>query len=282
MTTRVYDVEFITPAFLSGANQNRAELRAPSIRGQLRWWYRVLGGNYESESAVFGGVKGTARASKIILRITSINARHEDLPHMPPMSDLGYIYYFAKASGNKEGVRRTQRDAFFAPETKFRVEVLERSPLASGERETLDMALKATWRLGALGLRATRGCGALTESNAIMAYSDFIDWVKVLPDSVFVGQITTGRFFDKWLDCHAALGGFLKNFRKDNKLPGHAESALGFSAGSRKRAASALIIRPVKLKEGYLPLLIYTDAATTQPSIIEKLKKYRVYHHALT
>ncbi|MCL2104631.1 MAG: type III-B CRISPR module RAMP protein Cmr1 [Kiritimatiellaeota bacterium] len=37
-------LSFITPTFLAGANQNTPEIRASSIRGQLRWWFRVLGG----------------------------------------------------------------------------------------------------------------------------------------------------------------------------------------------------------------------------------------------
>ena len=37
--------KLITPAFCGGAiPETQAESRAPSIRGQLRWWFRVLGG----------------------------------------------------------------------------------------------------------------------------------------------------------------------------------------------------------------------------------------------
>jgi len=36
------EIETITPMFLSGANQNKAELRAASIKGLLRFWWRAL------------------------------------------------------------------------------------------------------------------------------------------------------------------------------------------------------------------------------------------------
>jgi len=35
-------LETITPLFLSGNDQTTVELRAASIRGHLRYWYRAL------------------------------------------------------------------------------------------------------------------------------------------------------------------------------------------------------------------------------------------------
>ena len=55
MNWKPYTVELITPCFCAGADQTTAEIRAPSIRGELRWWFRVLGGTPEQERAVFGG-----------------------------------------------------------------------------------------------------------------------------------------------------------------------------------------------------------------------------------
>ncbi|HYK85247.1 MAG TPA: type III-B CRISPR module RAMP protein Cmr1, partial [Ktedonobacteraceae bacterium] len=39
-----FNVETITPLFLAGADQNTAELRAPSFRGAMRYWFRALVG----------------------------------------------------------------------------------------------------------------------------------------------------------------------------------------------------------------------------------------------
>ncbi|MDK2982628.1 MAG: CRISPR-associated protein Cmr1 [Thermococcaceae archaeon] len=58
-----FELEAITPIFMRGANQNRAEIRAPSIKGVMRWWFRALAGNYfgsdivglrKAEEYVFG------------------------------------------------------------------------------------------------------------------------------------------------------------------------------------------------------------------------------------
>ena len=50
------DVELVTPCFCAGAAQEAAEIRVPSIRGQVRWWFRALGGGASEEKRVFGGV----------------------------------------------------------------------------------------------------------------------------------------------------------------------------------------------------------------------------------
>ena len=44
----------VPPLLLAGADQKKAEMRVPSIRGQLRWWFRALG--FGDEELVFGGV----------------------------------------------------------------------------------------------------------------------------------------------------------------------------------------------------------------------------------
>lgn len=55
-----FEVETITPMFLSGADQSKAELRAASIKGLLRFWWRALQAESnldrlrEKESKIFG------------------------------------------------------------------------------------------------------------------------------------------------------------------------------------------------------------------------------------
>jgi len=37
-----FKIHVATPLFLSGANQQKVELRPPSIRGALRFWFRAM------------------------------------------------------------------------------------------------------------------------------------------------------------------------------------------------------------------------------------------------
>lgn len=59
------ELEILTPAFLAGADQHESELRAASIKGLLRWWWRASEGHRfrspvelnEAEAAVFGSAE---------------------------------------------------------------------------------------------------------------------------------------------------------------------------------------------------------------------------------
>lgn len=260
--------EFITPAFLCGANQSRAEIRTASVRGQLRWWFRVLGGTREQETAVFGGVHGGTTASAVVVRVSDVKAVHADFPKLVPNTTRMYLYYFASVSGASKGIR-VERDAWFAPGTRFRLDILLRAPIPEKNLNLLKCSVQCFSRLGALGLRATRGCGVFTDTRDVPTAADFDAWTKTLPDGLLVKTLPGGpcRTAD---DAQMHLGSFLQDFRRSNGLKSSRPTALGFSSGQR-RESSALKLRPVQIQEGFLPVLVYTDAACSQASIADRL-----------
>lgn len=64
--TREFEVEVLTPAFLAGANTSTAELRAPTLKAMLRFWWRATCGivnqdeMISKESELFGNTKTKA------------------------------------------------------------------------------------------------------------------------------------------------------------------------------------------------------------------------------
>jgi CRISPR type III-B/RAMP module RAMP protein Cmr1 len=74
-------LRLLTPCFAAGARPDQqAEIRATAIRGQLRWWFRALGGFASlrnlplasQETLVFGGGPSrNRRASPLTIRITA-------------------------------------------------------------------------------------------------------------------------------------------------------------------------------------------------------------------
>ncbi len=268
MTT--YNLKFITPAFLCGANQAKAELRAPSVRGALRWWFRVLGGTREEEAEVFGGVHGGAQKSKVVVRCAEKNVVRKPFEKLAPMSDLGYLAYFATVSGERQGIR-IELDAYFAKDTTFEIQVGS-SGLEAGLQEKLDQAVDFFLHLGSLGLRATRGFGAFAP-EALPTRADFAKWVEAAKGSKVMVQLASGAVYSDAKKAMSALGGWLRAIRKET--PGckgnRDRSALGYSLG-RERMSSALKLRPVQVREGFLPVVIYTDAACSQPSQAEAVK----------
>ncbi len=80
-----FTLESITPIFMRGADQGKAEIRASSIKGLMRWWFRALAGSYfgddveglrEAENFVFGS---TERKSHVSVELGILNENPLDI-----------------------------------------------------------------------------------------------------------------------------------------------------------------------------------------------------------
>ena len=99
------ELEAVTPLWIGGASR-QAELRPPSVRGCLRFWFRALAGGLlgeelrtvcEAESAVFGN---TTRALSVVVRLfgsprtgVSVVGETEQLP------GLAYMFWSVLQQG---------------------------------------------------------------------------------------------------------------------------------------------------------------------------------------
>lgn len=149
-----YPIEFITPLFSRGAYDDIVEIRPSSIRGQLHWWFRALGGTYAAEKAVFGGVHGGASASRLVVRVADLPARPNPplfkptLPHKPGGQD-------------PRNAPNAPRCAFPAG-TRFTLVLGERlGGVPAAHRKLVERTFEAWLLAGALGLRTTRGGGSI-------------------------------------------------------------------------------------------------------------------------
>jgi len=161
------EVETITPLFLAGADPRGVpELRAPSVRGALRYWLRALLGGVlgdqdlnalrKAEAQVFGS---TDRASPVVVRV-----------HHDPASPIGY----SRLTRNRAGVaylffgaRRfggdPERQAFPSG-FRFGCQLDGRAGVQDENEKALQAATASLWlltHLGSLGMRARRGGGSL-------------------------------------------------------------------------------------------------------------------------
>lgn len=165
-----FNLEVITPLFLSGNDQNTVELRAASIRGHLRYWYRALLGGlgitqsnrlHELESQVFGEEK---RGSPLLVRVKDVRwasgrvkqNNELDLGYDKAKKEtrrpgLTYLLYSTQLGGNE----RPYADIG----TTF---TLELSCFNKEAESVLKRAACALWcwtHFGGLGTRARRGGG---------------------------------------------------------------------------------------------------------------------------
>jgi len=178
MNTVNYSIEVITPCFCAGAKADQqAEIRAPSIRGQLRWWFRTLGGFKalaaqgktlrQQESDIFGNAAGNSgTASRLVVRVagspnTSLRSQTSKDPDGMDArmgSDRGYLLF---------PLRKKPRGVFdLSTPPRFQLCVQWRGPT----EQWIDIQSLVTifGNLGSLGFRSRRAMGALAfESEAL-------------------------------------------------------------------------------------------------------------------
>ena len=179
-----FECEVLTPMFLGGAETRvRPELRSPSFRGALRYWYRaILGGSSllaagsdeyqlkslkDYEARVFGAQeKGSAVAVTIRALVQpKIGAFQKDRAIRMPDGSFkptgkDYLLWSMAASGRPETPRYLQNREYIEPGGRFTIALRTwRNDNVTG----LKKAAAAVWLLanvGAVGARANRGAGS--------------------------------------------------------------------------------------------------------------------------
>lgn len=176
MKRLTFDLEFITPAFIGGANQ-QAELRPASFVGLLRWWWRALKGECdikrlrEEEVKIFGGIAKNLRneeinmASPVYLRVEGDIRKGSDLRKECRFNaGVGYLYHFVTVRGKRE---------FIEAGSKLKLTLI-------GKDEFLKHYIASLWALvflGGVGARSRRGGGNL----AVVSYEpkDLVEDLKI-------------------------------------------------------------------------------------------------------
>lgn len=159
----------LTPLFLGGASQE-AELRIPSIRGALRFWYRAIDPEFEQhEPRLFGSMAGGGAQSAVWLHLESLpdwkpfRWRRENYDRYTvgqgksAKNGLHYLGFPLAMKGNE------QRTAI-PPGTEFSLVVTwmdRQDRLTRRHFRGLLGSLWALGHLGGLGSRSRRGFGSV-------------------------------------------------------------------------------------------------------------------------
>ncbi len=247
MKTETFHLEFITPCFCGGANSARAELRPSAIRGQLRWWFRCLGGSPQEERAVFGGVHGDEpHASSFLVRVVQqpTGGQADWFSKIPPQGVEPRAYLLGFFCGR---TGRLSKPGALPPRSQATIQLTFRRPPSA----RLEQAIRVFFSIGALGFRATRCAGALASSEYALGNDGWKAIAEELRRAGFAIALDPRDFGQDWVELIRHAGGFLKN-----RLRGR--DGLGISAGrngtrpnalgsAEPRQASALHLRPVRI-----------------------------------
>ena len=151
----------VTPMFISGANQTEAELRVPSIKGALRFWWRALtfaqhgddlNGLGKKEAHLFGSADEHVGQSKILLRLREHRLSFSGQRKWPQNTWEGYVGY---------GLIGGDQRRFIKAGSTFLLEAGISRELSKDEFTSLRDAIITLGLIGGLGGRSRKGWGSL-------------------------------------------------------------------------------------------------------------------------
>ena len=187
MPSITFELETVTPLFLSGADQTVAELRPPAFRGALRYWFRAIASSVapfnevkQWENKVFGN---TDSSGAVIIRVQSNQlSSSKFLTKNEDFSGLSYLYFSAYKGSGKDA------RGCFPPGSSIKIVLQTRFP-SPENLQYLKLASGAMWaliNLGGIGSRSNRGAGNLR----LKSYKADITDINAIPFKLRANNLT--------------------------------------------------------------------------------------------
>lgn len=173
--------QVVTPLFCSGSNPDSPELRLPSFKGVLRYWWRALawsqydgqlGRIQQKENALFGSAESGRsrvsmkldRASKLssvsIKEVLTVSPENKQPPVGEGARYLGYGVMEAFGSRKRKTQAGQLTRACLRAPIDFAVSMQSRT-LDEEQLQSLTNALIALGTLGGMGAKSRKGYGSL-------------------------------------------------------------------------------------------------------------------------
>ncbi len=224
MHTITFTCETITPMFLSGADQSVPELRPPSIKGALRFWWRAMNGHLvekkkdknnndywdysklkEQETVIFGGTE-SAQRSKVIIRTSqgTLSNSFNKLPSIDKKYNIGggnilnYLAFGTQETSDKSFLR-----AYFQISKQFQI------TLRFPENITSDI-IKSFYlfsEYGGLGSKSRNGFGSFQLKDCNLNCVDLKLFNNDMADYTALSkEIKLYKTKNDFTDAYTALG----------------------------------------------------------------------------
>jgi CRISPR-associated protein Cmr1 len=277
--------KIITPMFIGDANQNLTDLRPPSIKGALRFWWRALNWGrffkgdiaqalrdlHEQEGKLFGqaareGVKAGQASFLLQLSEQPKLIREKDWPQNQTGSGyLGYGLMKDNTQPHREG---------FKENTKFTISLIFKPNTSTENINSIKETLEIWGLLGGLGARSRRGFGSISDSSNHLTEEEYIKKIKTLlsnyqhitnepPYTAFsnnanfkiISSESTAR------DAHQQAGKLYKEYRYQFQRKDRIPFGLPLQKETEKRRSSPLFfhIHPLKNNK-FIAIVLYLPA----------------------
>lgn len=293
-----------TPLYLAGANQSKAELRVPSIKGALRYWYRAIQPNLAMEGKIFGSMQEGQSA----LRLHLEKPKYHTADSQPFIQGNAGAPYFAFSLKDR---------AYLPSDTTFRLHL--HVPKESPSWQDYLASIWLLTAIGGLGSRTRRGYGSISWMDTDTSHDEIKKLVELLPNlsrfqtkEEWLQQLKQGiqklwRWFPpersvthtiihpdiKLFLCSQSLSSWqkamdtgatiLKNFRQGqgkeyfDELPRkEIREAIG-GAGDKQRYPSPYWLRIVRIGEKYFPVYFLPKTTLPDPRYHSGLEMFEAY-----
>ncbi len=271
--------------FLAGADGTTPELRAPSIKGALRFWWRAMNGDLfvkknkhwdytklsEQEGKIFGDTK---IRSAIILRILNESVKGKTQISLTPHHRSNYCHkdkpncYFKNNRCSKSFLKEG-RFVNFDLAVCFDDKILD--------QQEVEKLVKVTFLLGGLGKRSRRGFGSVRITQV-----DGKKECSSLPEENFTDTLILKRNQDFYPDYP-----FIKDIKMGNQ-PYHNYETLLIKIGEnshlnkhdslgyaypKRRLASPIYTSIIKADDKFYPIITTLNSTFGETSNQDKYKQ---------
>jgi len=218
MKPESFTLRLITPCMSGGASaEEKSEIRAPSIRGQLRWWFRTLGGfrslpgdRISQERIVFGSVtRETGVGSRLLLQVDNCGAMKTEVlsGSTPP------AYVLSTPLREKQRVALGE-DQEFTLRVGWRGSGYPRSDIAA--------LISVMANIGALGFRSRRGFGALApvfnQTTPLPPLFAALAKFPAAEAALILRELTVKQPIRDWSECVGLLSNWLQGWRHHGQM----------------------------------------------------------------
>ncbi len=227
-----FECEVVTPMFIGGADKSKAELRSSSIKGLLRFWWRVVYGymfdSIESmkakESEIFGSNEKSSSFKVIIYEISKKPVK-EILPGGKGykvysnsknkeffLKIIDYLAYGSLLEHVKETKRNEYIKEYYPVGTTFKISFIFKNLKFKND---ILVAFKMLYFYGGIGAKSRNGfgCFRIIKDEKVLSKVEFktktyenIDIKNFLIFSKMTKNFKIDREYDKWEDALSDIG----------------------------------------------------------------------------
>lgn len=175
----------VTPMYGGGTKSAEPDtampVRAAAVRGQLRFWWRLLAKHKwklqektlrEAEFALWGGMDGNGQAGKVFLKVSDVSFNGKQT-RLPEAVLCPYTDYAAKLTDVLSYVLFPARDTdtrLYKPGLEWTLQWrFDETRITDEQKHQVHETLRWWANFGGIGARTRRGCGAFAASECSLA-----------------------------------------------------------------------------------------------------------------